>query len=1343
MKYLKTTFNRLLVLFLIVFTKNVALSQDYNNDPKISYINHTAPKSPESTSFEKYGNTPVGSYTGTAQISVPLHNIVANGKNFPISASYHASGIKVSQEATWVGLGWDLTPAGRITLEIKGGYDKYTKQYLQQTQNANIVKYLFAIGNMGNQYTAPVTGTNKVFSPSYNILGMFQSSGEINVYYGANVPTDKGFDRQFDYYQFVDLMTKYGITEPDIFHVNVMGKCFDFYEDLLTGKLVVKGENNLYNVSKIDDNLGISGAAWGVTDDEGVSYFFEQKEDTFYNSPQMNLYTSITTGWLLTKIKMPNGELINLTYNNYGEELATPAISESETFTFAENGTLGVPHFRTMSNKEDGISIQYQKPYYLTRIETKNQQVDFTLGLRNDIGGAGARKLESIQVSDKLTSQLIKKVVFNYDYFNAAGDDGFYMNPALLNFPSPTNTSIENRLKLRLKLGSMSIYGSDTTQIPQTYRFSYNPLELPNKVSTSQDHWGYYNGVNNIKNVAAAFTPGIQSLIDEGLLPSSPFSLYTSSLTGSAIYQNFYPLSVNDWGHANRKANINYAGACMLTSVIYPTGGWTNYEYELHSSFYKTGQLNGGGLRVKRISDFSAANEIAKLTSYEYINDQGNSSGVYLGTIDYFNQRIYKDEWLEIIDYPWGPQVNSMNWPTSTSLTLFSNGVLSNDGPLVGYSFVRETNIDYTNSSKNGYVVKRFNANSANESLVSITDVPNTIYLPLNTQNTHLAGANRAELDGLLTEVKEYNSTNVLIKSTINHYTQHNLLDTIYSMKVTDNKLRQDPNCTNTFFMPICFYEPVRSYRTTLDSITTTLFDLGAPIKTKVAQEYNTFNQIERTIASTSDGGKITVDTKTPLSYTSLPALPGTQDLVGNALAVQNLRMKYLYNIPVESIVKKTGATGTTTVVKGVYQKFDNEGNVSENFRLETAAPVPVEQYQLSNYVGIASNYDISYDTRFKSKQSASYYYPANLLKQLVDNGKSTAYIWDTGYDYLLAMSSNALHSDVAYTSFETAEAGNWTINGGNLNTSTAYTGKNSYSLNGGSISKGGLSVGNYIVSYWTSAGSFSVNGTSAVTGQIANGWTFQRHLVTVSANGAISVTGSGTIDELRLYPQNAEMTTYTYQPFVGITSVTDAKSQSTFYDYDSFGRLIRVKDQSGNIIKHNEYHYVNTSTITPQWLYFNEPLTSTLYKTCPSGQLSTSVSYTVAGNKYHSFISQTDANQQAGTEMGTVGQNYANANCTCYTPVMATVNYYLPAGKTFTLTFSGGGHNYDYSITGSGSITDLPQGTYYVRINEQAYNGSYNFNLNGATENGVVSTTFADALLTISGTIDLTVTNH
>jgi YD repeat-containing protein len=53
-----------------------------------------------------------------------------------------------------------------------------------------------------------------------------------------------------------------------------------------------------------------------------------------------------------------------------------------------------------------------------------------------------------------------------------------------------------------------------------------------------------------------------------------------------------------------------------------------------------------------------------------------------------------------------------------------------------------------------------------------------------------------------------------------------------------------------------------------------------------------------------------------------------------------------------------------------------------------------------------------------------------------------------------------------------------------------------------------------------------------------------------------------------------ALITTYTYNPLVGITSQTDPNGVATYYEYDSMGRLWRINNDKGNVLKQYDYHY-------------------------------------------------------------------------------------------------------------------------------------------------------------------------
>ncbi|MEN2399263.1 RHS repeat domain-containing protein [Flavobacterium sp. MC2016-06] len=65
-------------------------------------------------------------------------------------------------------------------------------------------------------------------------------------------------------------------------------------------------------------------------------------------------------------------------------------------------------------------------------------------------------------------------------------------------------------------------------------------------------------------------------------------------------------------------------------------------------------------------------------------------------------------------------------------------------------------------------------------------------------------------------------------------------------------------------------------------------------------------------------------------------------------------------------------------------------------------------------------------------------------------------------------------------------------------------------------------------------------------------------------------------LNNLRASLLSSMVTTYTYIPLFGVTTITDPRGDIITYTYDSFGRLKFVKDAQGNLLSENQYHYKN-----------------------------------------------------------------------------------------------------------------------------------------------------------------------
>ena len=89
-------------------------------DPVPVNYQRIVPSTPEASSLGKFGDIPVSYHSGVPQITVPIYSMKVGNFSLPISLDYHASGIKVSEISSDIGLGWALNAGGIISCVING-----------------------------------------------------------------------------------------------------------------------------------------------------------------------------------------------------------------------------------------------------------------------------------------------------------------------------------------------------------------------------------------------------------------------------------------------------------------------------------------------------------------------------------------------------------------------------------------------------------------------------------------------------------------------------------------------------------------------------------------------------------------------------------------------------------------------------------------------------------------------------------------------------------------------------------------------------------------------------------------------------------------------------------------------------------------------------------------------------------------------------------------------------------------------------------------------------------------------------------------------------------------------
>jgi hypothetical protein len=300
------------------------------------------------------------------------------------------------------------------------------------------------------------------------------------------------------------------------------------------------------------------------------------------------------------------------------------------------------------------------------------------------------------------------------------------------------------------------------------------------------------------------------------------------------------------------------------------------------------------------------------------------------------------------------------------------------------------------------------------------------------------------------------------------------------------------------------------------------------------------------------------------------------------------------------------------------------------------------------------------------------------------------------------------------------------------------------YNIATGSITKTGLNTAlYYVVSYWTrNVSAFSITGTQSgfpIAGRSINGWNYFEHKI--FGQSQVTISGSGLVDEIRLYPAGALMTTMTYIPAVGIRSQCDANNRISYYEYDEFNRLILIRDQDINVIKKVCYNY-NGQTENCN-IHYNTPQSGNFTRACTGGETGSTVTYTIPANTYSSTISPTDANNKAIADVQANGQAYANATGTC-TPPLKTIQGYNTKASSYQVKFTNNATLVQYTFYlnpntfSAYTLGQVPAGTYMVQFSPSGSPVWATHNINSFTQYAQYGATFYNISINATSTASM-----
>ena len=478
--------------------------------------------SPEAAALEKYARTPVSGYTGIPSIGVELYKIQERDLTLPISLSYHAGGFRVAEEASWVGLGWTLSAGGTISRTIRD-LDDFAG-WLQPDRPP----LLDPVCTVPNYQPAIFSGPDNAFCDGDGYAGAFayQSLTSASGYAKSSPTAPPVLYTGYDWQQY-DLD-----WEPDNFTYSFPGHAGQFVFDEHNAVAFVQKEKLLLEYAVADRGNTVT---WKATTADGFQYFFEAAGRSYANGPTTP--GSHITEWYLTKMRSPLGEEATFLYEDGAREVfSQPSLSQVETKR--RQGPV-------IEGDEDLGNTSYSSSHfdlkYLARINFSSGYVVFERAPAPRLDLEGAEALRAVKVY-ATGGTLLKTITLGTSYFDTP--------PGLSPNTYTPSTQPNPYAFKRLRLDQVQEQGAAGAAKPPTV-FAYNATALPAKTSYDVDYWGYYNGAKNNTSLIPAYAGSVYGFGDYGVFPG-----------------------------ANREPDAAGMRAAILQQITYPTGGTTTFSFE-------------------------------------------------------------------------------------------------------------------------------------------------------------------------------------------------------------------------------------------------------------------------------------------------------------------------------------------------------------------------------------------------------------------------------------------------------------------------------------------------------------------------------------------------------------------------------------------------------------------------------------------------------------------------------------------------------------------------------------------------------------------------------------------
>jgi YD repeat-containing protein len=994
----------------------------------------------------------------------------------PISVQYSTDGVKVDDLASDVGLGWQLNAGGVIGRVMRGLPDEFDGPYTIMPDGhhpANVAAKGFLDASVGDYAdkdyfisdSRSVNDRKRIVEYS-NKTGDYVSLG--------------GDPKVWD-------------TEPDEFYFNfdrysgkfVFDKNGDIqivpHQNLLITKIIT---NNLYPSNEAGVSMITS---FQITDDRGIKYTFGNVNPTsktqmtaievtkyslysvffqlayyslgsywymgttpptylrlFATTPVLLLDNGVaafgldtvenkqtfTSSWYLTKVESPNGDFINLEYENADikyltgrtidvTQLNLDVYNDGVTNIFATDyyndvlpsiSATGLYQGQRFTITTSKSTINSKKLLSITAATGEKVFFQSTTA-RPDL--VGAKRLESIKIINS-SNEWIKTYNFNYElsisdpelYFyefkvldertgkfryphefmrDSVTNNNYYLNYIYSAVPFEGDwlaMMIADHYRMFLSGITETFFGGTTRDLVS---FEYNTnYILPVRLSAKQDYYGYYN--NNFAGHTLRNMNYRDSWGDPVPLPVVFASLYI-------VDQELYMRPTE----TNHSSVTEKAKAGVLKNIFYRNGSKISIEYE-----------HNQGLRVSKISYFPDKNiSSSEDINYVYNDPQPASFGAKFSNA------------FPVMTIGGGRRrasIYSSSVPVNQSLNKTKGG-------FVGYGLVEKVRtglgkeiFEFSHPGSNPdtdylrYGVEN-SENSVNGTAIQLNTCDCFPYAPKNNVDYQR---------GLLKKVTVKNQAGQTLKSDTYNY---NINPSGYIPKIIYGL---KPGRYVFDGIPI-FIAAFYHYKTDwvyLDNVESKLYDQADPgneAKSAITTtHYHYYRPGESTPVSDllarkvsitlPTGEKLITETKFPGDYI-FTGLPTGSDAVGISL----LKSKKIESVPIESMSYLEKSNGSETVkyllgasLSKFKQFYTGKVFLWEHYKLKAGIGSSFTTYPWST-INESNSFSWTNGTNFKLVKSINSYDTfGNPLTETGEDGIQQTYTWGYNSSLLTSLTHNA-----------------------------------------------------------------------------------------------------------------------------------------------------------------------------------------------------------------------------------------------------------------------------------------------------------------------------------------------